>query len=63
MSNEKTPEQKRDAKRRHLHFQVRLDPLLAAQLQHYADANHNGVVNAGIKTILSQFFRGINHNV
>jgi len=41
---------------------VRLDPLLAANLQHYADANHNGVPNAAIKTILSQFFKGIDHN-
>tara|TARA_R110002050_G_scaffold1907_2_gene11953 strand:- start:38 stop:229 length:192 start_codon:yes stop_codon:yes gene_type:complete len=62
MSNEKTPEQKRDAKRRPYQYSVRLDPLLAANLQHYADANHEGVTNAAIKTIISQFFKGIIHN-
>ena len=45
-----------DSKRRHRHFQVRLDEKLAAQLQHYADANHNGVKNAACKAILSKFF-------
>ncbi len=45
-----------DSKRRHRHFQVRLDEQLAAQLQHYADANHNGIKNAACKAILSKFF-------
>ena len=45
-----------DEKRRDRHFQVRLDEKLAAQLQHYADRNHNGVKNAACKAILSKFF-------
>jgi hypothetical protein len=59
-SDEKTAQAKRDDDRRHLHFQVRLDPVLAKNVQHYADQNHDGVRNAAVKTILSQFFKGIN---
>tara|TARA_B100001094_G_scaffold297908_1_gene321398 strand:+ start:440 stop:634 length:195 start_codon:yes stop_codon:yes gene_type:complete len=58
--DEKTAQAKRDEERRHLHFQVRLDPVLAKNVQHYADQNHGGVRNAAVKTILSQFFKGIN---
>jgi len=47
-----------DSKRRHRHFQVRLDEKLAAQLQHYADAHHNGVINAALQTLISKFFNG-----
>ena len=47
-----------DVKRRGRHFQVRLDPDLAKQLQHYADAHHDGVKNAALKMILSKFFNG-----
>ena len=47
-----------EAKRRHRHFQVRLDEQLATQLQHYADAHHGGVRNAALKIILSKFFNG-----
>ena len=45
-----------DSKRRHRHFQVRLDDQLAAQLQHYADQRHNGVINAALMTLISKFF-------
>ncbi len=58
--DEKTAQAKRDEERRHLHFQVRLDPVLAKNVQHYADQNHDGVKNAAVKTILSQFFKGVN---
>ena len=53
-------EQKREleAKRRHRHFQVRLDEQLASQLRHYADQRHNGVVNMALMTIISKFFNG-----
>jgi hypothetical protein len=47
-----------DEKRRHRHFQVRLDEKLAAQLQHYADKRHNGVINAALQTLISKFFNG-----
>ena len=47
-----------DSKRRHRHFQVRLDEMLAGQLQHYADAHHNGVINAALQTLISKFFNG-----
>jgi hypothetical protein len=56
--NEKTPQAKSDEKRRAQHFQVRLDSELAKQLQHYADAHHDGVKNAALKMILSRFFNG-----
>lgn len=45
-----------DFKRRHRHFQVRLDKQLAAQLQHYADQRHQGVINAALQTIILKFF-------
>jgi hypothetical protein len=47
-----------DEKRRHRHFQVRLDETLAVQLQHYADQRHNGVINAALQTLISKFFNG-----
>ena len=47
-----------DYKRRSQHFQVRLDSELAKQLQHYADAHHDGVKNPALKMILSRFFNG-----
>ena len=58
-----TPSQRKgqrlqDYKRRSQHFQVRLDSELAKQLQHYADAHHDGVKNAALKMILSRFFNG-----
>ena len=56
--DEKTPQAKSDEKRRAQHFQVRLDSELAKQLQHYADAHHDGVKNAALKMILSRFFNG-----
>ena len=56
--NEKTSQAKQDDKRRAQHFQVRLDTELAKQLQHYADAHHDGVRNAALKMILSKFFNG-----
>ena len=56
--NEKTSQAKSDDKRRAQHFQVRLDSELAKQLQHYADAHHDGVRNAALKMILSKFFNG-----
>jgi ribosomal protein L32 len=56
--NEKTSQAKSDDKRRAQHFQVRLDTGLAAQLQHYADQRHNGVINAALSTIVSKFFNG-----
>ena len=49
---------KADANRRFGHFQVRLGRELADQLQHYADAHHDGVKNAALKMILSRFFNG-----
>tara|TARA_R110000824_G_scaffold19812_2_gene75947 strand:- start:1195 stop:1389 length:195 start_codon:yes stop_codon:yes gene_type:complete len=58
--DEKTAQAKRDEERRHLHFQVRLDPVLAKNVQHYADQNHSGVKNSAIKSILSKFFKGVN---
>ena len=57
-TNDQFKTQDADRKRRHRHFQVRLDEQLAAQLQHYADANHNGIKNAACKAILSKFFNG-----
>ena len=58
MPDEKTTQAKQDDKRRAQHFQVRLDKQLAEQLQHYADAHHDGVKNAALKMILSRFFNG-----
>jgi hypothetical protein len=60
MPNFLSPEDqaKADEKRRSQHFQVRLDKQLAEQLQHYADAHHDGVKNAALKMILSRFFNG-----
>lgn len=58
MSDEKTSQAKQDDKRRNRHFQVRLDPDLAKQLQHFADAHHDGIKNAALKMILSKFFNG-----
>ena len=49
-----------DAKRRHRHFQVRLDERLSEQLQHYADRNHDGVINPALFSIVSQFFNRTN---
>jgi hypothetical protein len=48
--------QQADAKRRDRHFQVRLDKDSAAQLQHYADQRHQGIINAALQTIISKFF-------
>ena len=56
MPESKTSQAKQDDKRRANHFQVRLEPELAKQLQHYADAHHQGVRNAALNTIISQFF-------
>nr|BAR26916.1 hypothetical protein [uncultured Mediterranean phage uvMED] len=50
---------KADANRRFGHFQVRLSKQLAEQLQHYADAHHDGVKNAALKMILSRFFNNV----
>jgi predicted HicB family RNase H-like nuclease len=47
---------KADANRRSGHFQVRLDKQLAAQLQHYAEQRHHGVINSALQTIISKFF-------
>ena len=55
---QKTEQAKQDDKRRAQHFQVRLDKQLAAQLQHYADQRHQGVINAALQTIISKFFNG-----
>ena len=49
---------KADANRRSGHFQVRLDKQLSAQLQHYADRNHDGFINPALKAIVSLFFNG-----
>ena len=54
----KTEQAKQDDRRRAQHFQVRLGKELADQLQHYADAHHDGVKNAALKMILSKFFNG-----
>ena len=56
--DEKKREQqaKADANRRAGHFQVRLDRQLAEKLQHYADLNHNGIINPALQSIVSQFF-------
>ena len=48
--------QQADAKRRDRHFQGRLDKDSAAQLQHYADQRHQGIINAALQTIISKFF-------
>lgn len=56
MPDEKTPQAKKDDKRRPQHFQVRLDKQLAEQLQHYADKRHQGVINAALQTIVLKFF-------
>jgi predicted HicB family RNase H-like nuclease len=45
-----------DANRRSGHFQVRLDKQLSAQLQHYAEQRHHGVINSALQTIISKFF-------
>lgn len=45
-----------DEKRRPNHFQVRLDPEMAAQLRHYADKHHHGVISPALATIVSKFF-------
>tara|TARA_R100001509_G_scaffold107251_1_gene63713 strand:+ start:205 stop:384 length:180 start_codon:yes stop_codon:yes gene_type:complete len=55
MPDEKTTQAKHDEKRRSQHFQVRLDKQLAAQLQHYADQRHQGVINAALQTIILKF--------
>ena len=47
---------KSDEKRRSGHFQVRLDNQLSAQLQHYAEQRHHGVINSALQTIISKFF-------
>ena len=47
---------KADEKRRSGHFQVRLDKQLSAQLQHYAERRHHGVINSALQTIISKFF-------
>ena len=47
---------KADEKRRSGHFQVRLDKQLSAQLQHYAEQDHHGVINSALQTIISEFF-------
>ena len=39
---------KADANRRSGHFQVRLDKQLSAQLQHYAEQRHHGVINLSL---------------
>ena len=56
--NEQAQSQTADQKRRHRHFQVRLDEKLAAQLQNYADQRHSGVINAALQTLISKFFNG-----
>ncbi len=44
-----------DAKRRHNHFQVRLDPQLADKLRHFMKSrNYNA--NQALSIIISQFF-------
>lgn len=48
-----------DEKRREGHFQVRLDKQLAAQLRHYAEQRHHGVVNSALQTIISKFFNNV----
>ena len=45
-----------DDERRNRHFQVRLDKQLAAQLRHYAEQRHHGVMNSALQTIISKFF-------
>ena len=60
MPDEKTTQAKQDDKRRAQHFQVRLDKQLAAQLQHYADQRHQGVINAALQTIILKFFNESN---
>ncbi len=60
MPNTKSSQDKTDAKRSHRHFQVRLDERLSEQLQHYADRNHDGVINSALFSIISQFFNGTN---
>ena len=47
---------KADEKRRSGHFQVRLDKQMAAQLRHYAEQRHHGVINSALQTIISKFF-------
>lgn len=47
---------KADGKRRSGHFQVRLDRQLSAQLQHYAEQRHHGVINSALQTIILKFF-------
>ena len=47
---------KADANRRSGHFQVRLDRQLSAQLQHYAEQHHHGVINSALQIIISKFF-------
>jgi len=49
---------KADLKRRSQFFQVRLDKQMATQLQHYADKQHQGVINSALSTIVSKFFHG-----
>ncbi len=56
MSEEKTPQALQDDRRRRNHFQVRLDKQLSAQLQHYAEQRHHGVINSALQTIISKFF-------
>lgn len=60
MPNQKTWQDKADANRSHRHFQVRLDERLSAQLRHYADRNHDGVISPALFSIVSQFFNGTN---
>jgi len=58
MTDGQTSQARRDARRRKFQFGVRLDSDLAAQLQHYADKQHDGIINAALQTIILKFFNG-----
>tara|TARA_B100000519_G_scaffold75452_1_gene64906 strand:- start:22495 stop:22704 length:210 start_codon:yes stop_codon:yes gene_type:complete len=49
-----------DKKRRDRHFQVRLEPDLAASLRHFMEKRDYNV-NQALNVIISQFFRGNPH--
>jgi hypothetical protein len=51
-----TGQAKSDAKRRHCHFQVRLDEEMAAKLQSYMKSRDINA-NQALQTIISKFFK------
>ena len=58
MTDGRTSQARRDARRRNFQFGVRLESELRAQLRHYADKRHDGIINPALQTIILKFFNG-----